>query len=56
MKKLFFIAVTFIGFTALSNAQSISDNALGLRLGDSNGMVMITMVLNLLAYINGFIL
>jgi len=38
MKKLFFLAIFFIGFTAVSNAQSISDNALGLRLGDSDGM------------------
>ena len=38
MKKLFFIAITFIGFTAVSNAQEISENALGLRLGDSNGV------------------
>ena len=27
-----------MGFTNLSNAQTISDNAIGLRLGDSNGM------------------
>jgi hypothetical protein len=38
MKKLFLLAILFIGFTAVSNAQSISDNALGLRLGDSDGM------------------
>ena len=31
------IAVAFFGFTALMNAQDISDNALGLRLGDSDG-------------------
>jgi len=37
MKKLFLLAITIIGFTALSNAQDISPNALGLRLGDSDG-------------------
>ena len=38
MKKLFLIALIFIGFTTLSNAQTISENAIGLRLGDSNRM------------------
>lgn len=38
MKKLFLMAIAFIGFTAVSNAQNISENALGLRLGDSDGM------------------
>jgi hypothetical protein len=37
MRKLFLIAIAFIGFTAVTNAQEISNNALGLRLGDSNG-------------------
>jgi len=37
MKKLFLLAITILGFTALSNAQDISPNALGLRLGDSDG-------------------
>ncbi len=37
MKKLFLVAIAFIGFTAVSNAQEISDNALGLRLGGSKG-------------------
>lgn len=37
MRKLFLLAITFIGFTALSNAQDFSENALGLRLGDSDG-------------------
>lgn len=37
MKKLFLIAIIFIGFTTLSNAQDISENAIGLRLGDSDG-------------------
>lgn len=38
MKKLLLIAITFIGFSSFLNAQNISDNAIGLRLGDSNGM------------------
>ncbi|GGK28296.1 hypothetical protein GCM10007962_23200 [Yeosuana aromativorans] len=37
MKKLFLIAIAFIGFTTVSNAQDISNNAIGLRLGDSDG-------------------
>jgi len=37
MKKLFLVAIAFIGFTAVSQAQDISDNAIGLRLGDSDG-------------------
>ncbi|RIA09661.1 hypothetical protein OE09_1505 [Flavobacteriaceae bacterium MAR_2010_72] len=37
MKNLFLLAIAFIGFTALSHAQDISPNALGLRLGDSDG-------------------
>ena len=37
MKKLFLLTITFIGFTLVSNAQDISPNAIGLRLGDSNG-------------------
>ena len=37
MRKLFLLAITFIGFTALSSAQDISPNAIGLRLGDSDG-------------------
>lgn len=37
MKKLFLVAIAFIGFSAFLNAQDISDNALGLRLGDSDG-------------------
>lgn len=37
MRKLFLLAITFIGFTALLSAQDISPNAIGLRLGDSNG-------------------
>lgn len=37
MKKLFLVAIAFIGFTTLSNGQEIADNAIGLRLGDSDG-------------------
>ncbi len=37
MKKLFVLGLAIIGFTFSMNAQSISDNALGLRLGDSDG-------------------
>lgn len=37
MKKLILIAIAFFGFVALSNAQDIADNAIGLRLGDSDG-------------------
>jgi len=37
MKKLFLLAIAIIGFSTLSNAQDISDNALGLRLGASDG-------------------
>ena len=37
MKKLFLVAIAFIGFTALTNAQEIAENAIGLRLGDSDG-------------------
>ncbi|MDG5491950.1 porin family protein [Psychroserpens sp. SPM9] len=37
MKRILLIAITFVGFTTLSNAQDISDNAIGVRLGDSDG-------------------
>ncbi|MBU3821484.1 porin family protein [Flavobacteriaceae bacterium XHP0103] len=37
MKKLFLLSVALIGFALTSNAQEISSNALGLRLGDSDG-------------------
>lgn len=37
MKKLFLVAIAFFGFISLSNAQEIADNAIGLRLGDSDG-------------------
>ena len=36
MKKLFLVTLAFIGFT-VANAQDISENAIGLRLGDSDG-------------------
>lgn len=37
MRKLFLLTIACFGFTALLNAQDISPNAIGLRLGDSNG-------------------
>ena len=37
MKKLLVLSIALIGFTLSSNAQAIADNALGLRLGDSDG-------------------
>ncbi|MBC9796405.1 hypothetical protein [Sinomicrobium weinanense] len=37
MKKLIFLAVLSLGFMATSQAQEISPNAIGLRLGDSDG-------------------
>lgn len=36
MKKLFLLTLALIGFTFISNAQKISENAIGLRLGDSD--------------------
>ncbi|WP_308992850.1 hypothetical protein QLS71_015690 [Mariniflexile litorale] len=38
MKKLLLFSVALLGFTFASNAQDISSNAIGLRLGDSNGV------------------
>ena len=38
MKKLFLFSIALIGFTLTTTAQDISDNAIGLRLGDSNGL------------------
>lgn len=38
MKKLLLFSVALLGITFASNAQDIADNALGLRLGDSNGV------------------
>jgi hypothetical protein len=37
MKKVFLLSLTIIGFVFTSNAQEIADNAIGLRLGDSDG-------------------
>ncbi|NHM06820.1 hypothetical protein G4D82_06280 [Flavobacterium sp. CYK-4] len=37
MKKLFFTSLMAIGFALTTQAQKISDNALGLRLGDNDG-------------------
>lgn len=37
MKKLFLLSIALVGFTLTSNAQEIANNALGLRLGDSDG-------------------
>ena len=37
MKKLFLLSFVLLGFAFTSNAQSISENAIGLRLGDSDG-------------------
>lgn len=37
MKKLFLLGLFTIGLTLTSNAQEVSPNALGLRLGDSDG-------------------
>lgn len=37
MKKLFLLGLFTIGFIGLSSAQEIADNAIGLRLGDSDG-------------------
>ena len=38
MKKIAFTVLTVFGCLLLTNAQSISDNAIGLRLGDSDGL------------------
>ncbi|MFL1012761.1 hypothetical protein [Flavisericum labens] len=37
MKKLFLLSIAVFGFILTSNAQEISENAIGLRLGDSDG-------------------
>lgn len=37
MKKLFFLGLLFVGSIATGYSQEISPNALGLRLGDSDG-------------------
>ncbi|WP_248722778.1 hypothetical protein [Seonamhaeicola sp. ML3] len=38
MKKLSLLVMVFFGFALTMNAQNIADNAIGLRLGDSNGL------------------
>ncbi|MDO5968640.1 hypothetical protein Q4Q35_02360 [Flavivirga aquimarina] len=38
MKKLFLLSLAIIGISLSSNAQDISENAIGLRLGDSDGL------------------
>ena len=38
MKKLFLLSVTVFAFVFSSHAQDIADNAIGLRLGDSDGL------------------
>ncbi|MUU77006.1 hypothetical protein [Winogradskyella endarachnes] len=37
MKKLFLLSSLLIGFTTIASAQDIADNAIGLRIGDSDG-------------------
>lgn len=37
MKNICLIAIALLGFTFTTNAQEIADNAIGLRLGDSDG-------------------
>lgn len=37
MKKIFLIAIAFIGGTIFMNAQDISENAIGLRIGGNDG-------------------
>ena len=38
MKKLFLFSIALIGFTLTTSAQDFSNNAIGLRLGDSDGL------------------
>ncbi|GAA4974707.1 hypothetical protein [Algibacter aquimarinus] len=38
MKKLFLLSFALLGFVFVSSAQEISENAIGLRLGDSDGL------------------
>jgi len=38
MKKLFLLAIAVVGFSAMSMAQEISKNAIGLRIGDNDGL------------------
>ncbi|MAX71534.1 MAG: hypothetical protein CMC76_10635 [Flavobacteriaceae bacterium] len=37
MRKLFLLSALLIGFTTVTSAQEIADNAIGLRIGDSDG-------------------
>ncbi|WP_347926182.1 hypothetical protein [Pontimicrobium sp. SW4] len=37
MRKLFLLSMTLLGFALTAQAQDISDHAIGLRLGDSDG-------------------
>lgn len=37
MRRIFFMAIAFMGGTLFMNAQDIADNAIGLRIGDSDG-------------------
>lgn len=37
MKRIFLIAIAFVGSTMFMNAQDIADNAIGLRIGDNDG-------------------
>lgn len=38
MKKLFLLAIAIVGFSAIGMAQDISKNAIGLRIGDNDGL------------------
>ncbi|KJD33162.1 hypothetical protein PK35_08540 [Tamlana nanhaiensis] len=38
MKKLFLLSLTILGFAFTTSAQNISENAIGLRLGGSDGL------------------
>ena len=38
MKKLFLLSLIVLGFAFTSSAQNISENAIGLRIGDNNGL------------------
>jgi hypothetical protein len=38
MKKLFLLSLVVLGFVLTANAQDISANAIGLRMGDSDGL------------------
>lgn len=38
MKKLFLLTIALIGLTISATAQDLSNNAIGLRLGDSDGL------------------